>query len=152
VGLIMAYDIFFRGVPEDEVRGFRTFTFGYEASVKISGAWALVDRWLKTFMTQKGSDPLDPNYGTSFPTLVGGNMSDVSSAEDAVYVALSDANDQVKTQDIESMSPPEERLQNAYLLSIRSSDGKDGLVIWVRISNEAGTSIPVQVAPQGVDR
>jgi hypothetical protein len=54
-------DIHFQPVPASEVTGNKVFTFGFVSALKVSGLQALVNRWVKTFMTPLGSDPLHPN-------------------------------------------------------------------------------------------
>ena len=135
----MAKDIHFQGVPQSDVTGYKIFTFGYETALKVDGAQSLVNRWAKTFVTPKGSDPLEPNAGTVFGSLYGANVSQQADIQDIVFLAISDANTQVKAQDIVSMHPPEERLQSAALITYSPSPETAGFEVWIKIVNQAGT-------------
>jgi len=134
----MAKDIHFQGVPQSDVTGFKIFTFGYQTALKVDGAQSLVNRWAKTFVTPKGSDPLYPDEGTIFGSLYGANISQQADIKDIVFVAISDANTQVKAQDIEGMHPQSERLQSASLLSYTPSPSTAGFEVWIKIVNQAG--------------
>ena len=136
------YDIHFQPVPASEVFGFKTFEFGYKAALKVKGPQALVNRWVKTLMTPRGSDPLYTSEGTAFWNLPGSNITDVSNdLSDAVNLSIQDANDQVHQQDIAGLFPDNERLLNAELLNFQPNSSGDGFDVWVRIRNVAGESI-----------
>lgn len=138
------YDIHYQPVPERDVRGYKTFTFGYKAAVKVDGIQGLVNRWAKTFMTPKGSDPLDAEAGTNFARLIGMNISKVSGdLEDVATLAIEDANAQVRTQDIEGLYPENESLLSAHLLDFVASGS--GIEMWIEIKNLAGTVLPIRV-------
>jgi len=142
----MAYDIHFQPVPSGEVRSARVFTFGFRASLKVSGPQALVNRWVKTFMTPKGSNPLDKEEGTAFGRLVGSNINVYHHGiEDIILLAIEDANDQVRRQDLEGLFPENERLANATLLKQQTQIYDDGVELWVRIVNAAGEVLPVKL-------
>lgn len=136
------YDIHFQPVPSAEVFGFKTFEFGYRAALKVKGPQSLVNRWVKTLMTPKGSDPLYTSEGTAFGNLPGSNITNVSNdLSDAVNLAIQDANDQVHQQDIAGLFPDNERLLNAELLNFQPNSSGDGFNVWIRIRNVAGESI-----------
>jgi len=138
------YDTYFQPVPSSQVHGFKTFEYGYRASLKVSGAQALVNRWVKTLMTPRGSDPIYKEYGTGFSGLVGSNISDVTTdLVDVVNIAIEEANEQVREQDLVGFFPDNERLANATLLSIEYSE--DGMDVWVNIQNVAGESVPFRL-------
>jgi len=133
------YDIHFQPAAPEEQHGTRVFTFGFKASLKVAGPQALVNRWVKTLMTPKGSNPLDKAEGTAFGNLIGSNVSrrhrDV---EDVLLLSIEDANEQVKRQDLIGMFPANERLVNATLLENEGRTWEDGFEIWVRIVNVVG--------------
>jgi hypothetical protein len=132
----MAYDIHFQPVPSSEVEGLKVFTFGFTSALKVQGLQALVNRWAKTFMTPKGSNPLDPNEGTDFAALAGSNV-DRNSPElrDVVIISVDDANDQVRLQDIAGFYSSDESLLNATLEGFRQTDDGVGLEVWVTVQN-----------------
>ncbi len=139
------YDIHFQGVPPAEVVGFKIVTFGFTMAEKVAGPQALVNRWLKTFMTPKGTDPSNLNEGTSFGLLFGTTYSSIQDLKDLVFLALTDANTQVKQQDIEGMYVLNERLQDAVLMDILLDAGSSALEVWVHITNMAGELLPVKL-------
>jgi hypothetical protein len=140
------YDIHFQPVPPDEATSTRLFTFGFRASLKVSGPQALVNRWVKTLMTPKGSNPLDKSEGTAFGRLVGANVSMRSrDIDDVLILAIEDANDQVRQQDLVGMFPSNERLANATLIEDQSRSWEDGFEIGVRIVNLAGQVLPTRL-------
>ena len=141
----MAYDIHFQPVPASEAQGYKCFEFGFTAALKVQGLQALVNRWAKTLMTPRGSDPLYPEEGTGFGLLVGANISRVTTdVRDMVTIAIEEANEQVREQDLEGFYSDSERLQNGELLDFIESD--DGFQVWVKITNVAGESLEIQLA------
>jgi hypothetical protein len=148
----MSYDIHFQPVPAEEALGTRIFTFGFRATLKVQGAQALVNRWVKTFMTPKGSNPLDLEEGTAFGRMVGSNINAYHQGiEDVILLSIEDANDQVRKQDLDGLFPEDERLSNATLFvppdnyQIDMKAGRDFVELWVRIVNVAGKVLPVRL-------
>lgn len=135
------YDIHFQPVPPGETQGFRCFEFGFKAALKVKGPQALVNRWAKTFMTPLGSDPLYRERGTTIGNMIGGNVSSISvDLRDLVTIAVEEANEQVKEQDLDGYFPADERLQSAELMEFE--ENADGFVVWVLIKNVAGDALP----------
>jgi hypothetical protein len=121
-------------------------TFGFRASLKVNGPQFLVNRWAKTFLTPKGTNPLDRSEGTSFGGLLGTNIDAYdASLEDVLILSIEDANDQIRAQDLKGLFPEEERLANATLLRERTVIGRDYVSVWVRIVNVAGRVLPVRL-------
>jgi hypothetical protein len=142
----MAYDIHFQPVPEGEVYGLKTFTFGFTAALKVQGLQSLVNRWAKTFMTPKGSDLLYPERGTDFADLAGSNVS-LRSPElrDVVIISIEDANDQVREQDLDGGYDPSESLLTASLEGFKLNTAGDGLEVWVKITNMEETVLTTKL-------
>lgn len=124
-------------------------TFGFESALKVMGPQALVNRWLKTFLTPRGSDPTDLNIGTLFGQLIESNTHSVEDLKDSVFLAVTDANDQVKQQDIVGLYSQDERLRDATLLGVDVSNSDASLTTYIRIVNLAGLSLTVKLATQG---
>jgi hypothetical protein len=138
------YDIHFQPVSESDLHGFKTFTFGFQNALKVTGLQALVNRWVKTFMTPKGSDPLDPTVGTTFAEMIGANITRVTEElQDVTNLSIQDANDQVKKQDIEGLFSDDSRLMSATVIDY--SQESAGIVLWVEIKNMAGTALTVRL-------
>jgi len=138
------YDIHFQPVEASAVRGYKTFTFGFKAALKVDGPQALVNRWVKTFMTPKGSDPLDSTIGTTFAEMIGANITQITDElKDVAMLAVIDANEQVKNQDVEGLFPDNERLLSATLYDFVQS--VDGIELWVEIKTVSGAVLPVRL-------
>ena len=139
------YDIHFQPVPQAEAFGYKCFEFGFQAPVKVTGFQSLINRWVKTLMTPLGSDPIEPEAGTSFGNLIGANLSRVTSdVQDLVNMAVADASEQVLAQDLVGFFSSNERLQSAEVYDYVETD--TGFDVWVLIKNVAGDELNVPVA------
>lgn len=140
----MPYDIHFQPIPPSEVKGYKVFTFGFKAALKVEGPQSLVNRWVKTFMTPKGSDPLDNAAGTNFAEMIGANVTKITEElKDVTILSITDANEQVKKQDIEGLFPDDSRLMSATLLDFVQTT--DGIELWVEIKTMSGDVLPVRL-------
>jgi hypothetical protein len=138
------YDIHFQPVPDADVVGYRMFTFGFKAALKVQGPQALVNRWAKTFMTPKGSDPLDITMGTTFAQLIGANITHVSNElQDVAFLSVLDANNQVKHQDLDGLFPANESLHSATISNFIESTA--GVELWVEIKTISGDALTVKL-------
>jgi len=141
-------DIHFQPVvPASAIKGTKVFTFGFTASLKVTGLQSLVNRWVKTFMTPVGSDPLHPEFGTEFGNLIGANIAGHASALlDVVAIAVDEVNEQVQEQDRKGFRAPDESLDDAQLTRFVPSESGDGFDVWVEITNKEGTTLQVRLA------
>jgi len=122
--------------------GFKCMEFGFTAAMKVTGFKALIDRWIKTFLTPKGSDPLYPDEGTSVGALIGANISKVTTdLRDIVTMSITKANEQIQRQDIEGFYDDVMRLKSATLDRLVTS--ADGIEVWITIENVAGERLTV---------
>lgn len=138
------YDIHFQPVPEAEIEGKRCFEFGFAAALKVDGFQSLINRWAKTLMTPRGSNPLDKEQGTNFSNMIGGNIARVTTGvRDLVASSIEDANEQVRQQDIEGYRPASEKLLCSELVSFLEVPA--GFEVWVKLTNVAGTSATFRV-------
>jgi len=147
-----SYDIHFQEIPAEQQAGAsgRVFSFGYTSAVGVKGPQKLVNRWLKCFCTLRGSDLLDPTYGTGFPDLLGSNVSSRQDFVDAMAMFITDCNDKISSFDQAQFPPDDERLDSAVMVSVVASP-PDGFDVYVNIKNVAGTTLTVQV-PTGSTR
>jgi hypothetical protein len=130
-------DIHFQPVPANETHGGKAFTFGFVSALKVSGLQALVNRWIKTFMTPVGSDPLHQESGTSFAALIGVNVNqDNPDIEDAVVLAINDTNEQLADQETGGGYLSSESLGYAKLVTLSYDPATSSVGIWVEISNK----------------
>jgi hypothetical protein len=131
-------------MPSEDISGYKTFTFGFTAALKIRGPQALVNRWAKTFMTPKGSDLLHPDYGTEFGDLAGSNIvSDYTELQDTAIMSIDDASDQVREQDAVGLLDANESLESAEL--VKFVPLQDGFELWVLLVNKAQQSLPLKL-------
>lgn len=138
------YDIHFQPVPKADVKGFKSFTFGFKAALKVQGPQALVNRWAKTFLTPKGSDPLDGTAGTSFAEMIGANITKVTvDLYDVALLSLNDANAQVQKQDVEGLFPENESLASASIIDFVETE--DGIELWVEIKTLSGDVLSIRL-------
>ena len=146
------FDVHFQIIPEaeQEASAGRIFSFGYTSALGVKGPQKLVNRWLKCLFTSKGSDLLDPTYGTGYPELIGANVSLRQDFTDAVAIFIDDCNAQITAFDQAQFPPDDERLDSATLTNIVPR-GADGYDVYVTIKNTAGTLLTVQ-APTGTTR
>jgi hypothetical protein len=133
----MAYDIYIHPLDEKQVYSYKCFGFGFVTPIKVDGFLSLVGRWVRTLLTPKGSDIFDANYGTSLGHLPGSNITDVGSdIKDIINLAIEDANEQVKAQDLSGMYTTSEQLQSAIFSDYQYID--KGINVFVTIQNVAG--------------
>ncbi len=138
----MAFDIHIQPIPENTTHGYRVFTFGFKAALVITGYQFLINRWMKTFFTPKGSELLHPGDGTTLALLIGGNVGSQEDARDLAIRAVEETNEQVKAQDAEGGFSAEESLDSAVITRMEPYSG-GGISIWVTITNLAGKQLEV---------
>lgn len=120
------------------------FTFG-PSPRGITGVQKLANRWLKIFMTRKGSHPIRKDEGTEFPNLVSGNFSDLASVEVDVLEAIDEANEQLRASDRRSPTrPANERILAASLVQFVQLP-PSGVEFWVELTNVARERIPILI-------
>lgn len=126
--------------PSEQAYG-ANFTFGFRSSIKIEGKYKLANRWLKCFLTPKGSHPLRRQEGTEFAYLIGGNIVDIGAMESSIMQYIDDACDQLRSSDaLNPLLTPEERLRDVNLIKFNQIDSQR-IEFWVEIINAAGTSV-----------
>lgn len=125
-----------RDPSRQTVRGL--FTFGPSGPIAVEGMQKLVNRWLKVFLTPRGSHPWRRSEGTEFYQLLGGSVESLRGSEALVIEAIDDANEQVSSQDrAEITRPATERLQSAALLRFVEVP-PDGIEFWVELRAVSG--------------
>lgn len=146
----MRYDIHFEPLPPEQQGhyGQKVFGFGYRGSLAVRGPQKLVNLYFKCLLTKKGSDPLNPSYGTGFSDLLGSNFSlDGRDLLDSVVLAIEDCNEQILDLGRRSNAPASERLQSAKLTQWSPRVG--GFHAYISIRNTEGTLavLPLPGAP-----
>jgi len=119
------------------------FTLDPNNAQAVEGLQKLVNRWLKLFLTKKGSHPVRRTEGTIFSNLVGGNIASLRGTEVYIIEAIDDANDQILALDRQNLTaPPEERLGSAALAQFVEVPPA-GIEFWVTLRNLSGDTAQV---------
>ena len=140
------YDLHFQALTAAE-QGFSTkiFTLGYEESLGVKGFQMLINMWVKTFFTRRGSDPTNLERGTAFANLIGSSTA-LSEAEDILRISIEECNEQVRAmQQNDTSLAAKERLATAKLLSYAEDPAGPGFVAYIEILNEAGERITLNI-------
>lgn len=120
------------------------FTFGSSPQL-VDGVQKLADRWLKVFMTPKGSHPWRKTEGTTFAQLIGGNLDDLTTVEGEIIEAVNDCNEQLISADRQvAARPPNERLLTAAVVQFVQVP-PSGLEFWVEVTNVARERLAVLI-------
>jgi len=138
------FDIHYEMRPTEEQRGGKLFTFAFQRAIGVKGPQKLINRWLKCFLTTKGSDPITTDYGTGFQNLFNSNASNLADVADLVSIYVDDCNAQIRKFDRLFSLPANERLQYASIESITPL-GADGIEVRIQIRNQAGESYVTQL-------
>lgn len=140
------YDIHFQSLKQAEaLRSTKITTFGYSNTIGVKGFQLCINMWLKIFLTRRGSDPTNLNYGTSFTNLIGSNT-DPSDAEDIVRLCVEQCNDQlIAIQRRDTTYEAKERLADARLYRFVPKPSDPGFEAWIEIRNQAGQRIEVNI-------
>lgn len=138
-------DIHIQIINPDEQTFGEVLTFDFADVITVTGFQALMNRWLKTFLTPKGTDPVDKSRGTEFAYLRGSNVSGKLSLQPLLTEYVEDASAQVRAADRKSPKlPPESRLRTAAIIQIVELD-KTRVEFWVELTNDAGLRMNVLI-------
>lgn len=142
------FDIHIQTVPSDEqLTGTSFMSFGYASSVGVKGFQQLINAWLKCFLTPKGSDPTNPDYGTRFTNLIGSTIP-IKDAEDVISLAVNDCNQQIITlqRSIPDLTNTE-RLSSAKVVNLVELPSVPGFEAYVEIKNLANERLVLNLPP-----
>ncbi|MBU1891230.1 hypothetical protein KJ782_07170 [Patescibacteria group bacterium] len=128
------YDFHFQGVAPADLTGFKFFTRGFSRTVAVRGINKLINVWTKLFLTSKGSDPTDIDRGTTFPALIGSNITDAQGLRDVVLLAIADCNAQLQVLQRQSIPDLDETLRSATLTQFGQLT-PDGIQVYIGITN-----------------
>lgn len=124
----------------EQVSSQRLMTFGFDSSVGVKGLQMLLNSWLHCFLTPKGSDPTDLNYGTIFPTLIGSNVA-FEDARDIAHISVLECGSQIfKIQSSDLTLSNSERLATSRMLSFIEHPSLPGFELFVEVKNLANDS------------
>lgn len=143
------YDTYIELLPPDQQSvQTGTYTYGYVRHVGIKGFQKLINRWAKCFLTAEGTDLSDRNYGTAFINLVGSNITTRTDLAELVQLAVEKTNATIRRYQSERPSDdPRENLDDADLEALNISLARSEIEVYVRIRNQAGEVLRVQLPP-----
>lgn len=136
-----------RPLAEQSVRS-GTYHYGYKKTIAIKGFQKLINQWAKCFLTAEGTDLSDRSYGSPFSNLIGSNITSREDVADVVQIAVDKTN--AKIQEYQAADPPvdpREILDDAELESIVFDTSGTGVEVYIRIRNQAGELLRVQLPP-----
>jgi hypothetical protein len=141
----MSYDVHIEGITADtadtdDYRGTAFLTFGNyngNSTVGVRGVHKLVSRFIKCFMTPKGSDLSDPDYGTSLLSAFLGNVR-ISFAAQLASQSVQEAFDNLREYDIEYDLDDDERISSVDIQDIYVDELGLGIYIKVYIQSISG--------------
>ncbi len=120
-----------------------SFDFGLEPT-KITGIQKVAQIFLKCFFTPKGSDALNPSYGTKFGSMLvnpAPNFSSSTQALGIVQPSIEDAQTQVVT--LTSNNPPASALASVSTVSCVLEGGGLNLTLYLQTQAGAGAQIAI---------
>lgn len=138
----MSKDLYIRLIDPSAQTARALFTLG-DAPVAVEGVQKLASRWLKLFMTPKGSHPTRKEEGTLFPSLISGNVADLASVEGDVLEAIDDATEQLRASDRRSPTRPANERVLTVVLAQFVELPPAGVEFWVELTNVARERIPL---------
>lgn len=133
-----AFDIHIQTLPEAEQRDtFKFMSFGFQSSLGVKGFQMLINQWIKCFLTRRGTDPTDLNYGTDFTLLVASEIP-LADARDVVVLSIDQCNEQIMRFNRRDVTLTlSERLASAQLINFIERPSDPGFAAYVEIKNQA---------------
>ena len=142
------FDIHFQALSESEqVDSYKFISFGFSPAVAVKGFQMVINMWMKCFLTPKGTDPTDVEYGTEFARMIGSNLP-LADARDVGAIAVDDCNEQITLfQRNDDTLTRSERLASAEITDFIEDPDAPGFSMYVEIKNQANErlvlSLPV---------
>lgn len=132
------YDVLLVNTPEFPV-GAITFEFSKPTSAKITGIQKCAQFFLKVLFTTKGTDLLNPSYGTDLPNLIVGTNSNLNSQEliSQVTSSVTDAVTQCRTLLNDLTNDLASKIDSVTILGV-SAPSVDGFSINLQLRTLAG--------------
>jgi hypothetical protein len=137
----MAKDLYISYFLEDRPNQPNYFGFGFDTPRAVEGVTKVLMAFLKDLFTARGSDIYDQDTGTVLPNLIGGNIQEVDDAEDLIFLALDQAEQNVKRYQSNQDLPQEERLRTVTLIEVAQLDGEDGVSARFSLTSVSGDSL-----------
>lgn len=136
----MRYDTYIEPVPAGEQRRpYDVYRYGFTKHLATKGLHGLINRWAKAFLTEKGSDPTDTDYGAYIGSLIGGNISSPIEIRDIVSLSVQEASEDLRRYELDY--PPQSEADAfgaAQLERIVIDEDAPGVTIYVLLENARG--------------
>lgn len=133
--------------PDQQGLARSNFSLNLARPIAVRGPQKLINRWTQCFFTTRGSDPVNPSFGTSFTSLVGGNTFGTSDdLRASIEIAVQDCNEQIRA--IDAKSPwlePGERLNSATII-LYNPISEDKVEFWIEIQTLNGQRVTALIA------
>lgn len=132
------YDVLMVNTPEFPV-GAISFEFSKPTSAKITGIQKCAQFFLKILFTTKGTDLLNPSYGTDLPNLIVGTNSNLNSQEliSQITTSVNDAVTQCRTLLNDLTNDLASKIDSVNIIGI-SSPSVDSFSIRLQLTTMAG--------------
>ena len=130
------YDIF---ISIDS--GAKPFSFGDHPTRYMSDFYKTIIKWTKCFLTERGSDLSDKNYGTTIADLLMSNVYDISTIRDVVNISIGQATQKVQEYQSISLNLSNDELLVGVRLLKFLQDSADGIIIDVEFTNANNSSM-----------
>ena len=132
------YDILLVNTPAFPV-GAITFSFSKPSSSKITGIQKCAQYYLKTLFTTRGSDLINPTFGTDLPNLLVGANANLNSQEllSSITTAINSATAQCKILLNDNTNDIASKLSSVIITGI-TSPSVDSLSIGLKLTTMAG--------------
>jgi hypothetical protein len=141
------YDTYFELLPVADQSAQRgTFTYGYKKHIGVTGFQKLINKWVKAFLTERGTDLSSRDYGTQFASLIGSNITDRADIQQVAHTAVAKASADINA--IQAQYPPDddpETLHSAQLQSLIFEDNSS-VSVYVLLQNQAGKRLQIILA------
>lgn len=135
----MSWDLHIEGLPPGENAGSKFVSFGnYPRVLGVRGIYKLFVRFLKCFLTPKGTDLGDPDYGTSLLAAFTGNLQAVNISALASQ-SIQEVTDKLHEYDNEYELDDSERLAAVEIEDMYVDEENYEVVIKVNVSNVEGS-------------
>lgn len=145
------YDLHYQIIEPSLQPIYNNFTFELNNSIRVTGPYKPVNRWLKLFLTPKNSHPIRRSEGTDFYNMLGTNLISFEDFQMQLQEYMDDASEQLKKLDAKTfLLPPEEAFDRAELIDINQISTVK-FEIHIRIFNRRGTSVTVLIPYASVD-
>lgn len=140
------YDVHIQLIDPSQQEAGLNFTFGRAPVIAVRGPQKLANRFLMTLLRRKGSDPVDPEVGTHFSELIGGNnLTETGDLQAILLEYVDDAADQVRAVDLRSSwLDADERLRTAEMTSFTQLR-EDAFEAWITLTTVSGAQVQMLI-------